>query len=427
MRKKILELKEEIRMKKEDIENLKDRIGKKTKNTEQRQAKLDKKNKQLDFFMLMIEQGMEKQNEINNSLFQDQQDLEKQMQKDEADQNMLTQKKQELGARKKNNNSLRNEVDDMSLKVDQMVKERDRNNEKNRLKEVELELSKVNEDLNKTVKSINDNEMLKRSKSESLKEEYEKEKALKLKIEQLQETIVKNEKDSKSKLGQVENATVETQAEIFQLEKDLQAIIKENTIQLLESQKENFRQRQEHEDKIKNLQKDYETWRSQSQPQLTPLCEFSITRLNKIDVEFKAIQDLQSSQSPKLQNLKELAAQLIAGRTEYLAKQKEQNDEVESSRFLNRQLKTKVEERRLEINKVYHDLMVIDKVKTKQETDAEMATFTQEVKNRQKEVETKQLEIRDFGIAINKEAATSREEIAKLRKELGELKIKVTN
>jgi len=89
----------------------------------------------------------------------------------------------------------------MSLKVDQMVKERDRNNEKNRLKEVELELSKVNEDLNKTVKSINDNEMLKRSKSESLKEEYEKEKALKLKIEQLQETIVKNEKDSKSKLG----------------------------------------------------------------------------------------------------------------------------------------------------------------------------------------------------------------------------------
>jgi len=125
--------------------------------------------------------------------------------------------------------------------------------------------------------------------------------------------------------------------------------------------------------------------------------------------------------------LKELAAQLIAGRTEYLAKQKEQNDEVESSRFLNRQLKTKVEERRLEINKVYHDLMVIDKVKTKQETDAEMATFTQEVKNRQKEVETKQLEIRDFGIAINKEAATSREEIAKLRKELGELKIKVTN
>jgi len=69
MRKKILELKEEIRMKKEDIENLKDRIGKKTKNTEQRQAKLDKKNKQLDFFMLMIEQGMEKQNEINNSLF----------------------------------------------------------------------------------------------------------------------------------------------------------------------------------------------------------------------------------------------------------------------------------------------------------------------------------------------------------------------
>ena len=90
---------------------------------------------------------------------------------------------------------------------------------------------------------------------------------------------------------------------------------------------------------------------------------------------------MQKSQEPKLQNLNQLANSVIQMRAEFLAKQKEQNDEVESSRFLNRQLNSKVEERRMDIVKIYHDLLVLDKVKSKQETDAEMAGFTEEVKN----------------------------------------------
>lgn len=71
MKKKIAALKEEMKSKQEEIESLKQAIDKKTSNFQERQAKLEKNAKQLDFFMLMTEQGIEKQNELNNSLFQE--------------------------------------------------------------------------------------------------------------------------------------------------------------------------------------------------------------------------------------------------------------------------------------------------------------------------------------------------------------------
>lgn len=43
----------------------------KVKNLHDREDKLQKNNKQLDFFALMVEQGLERQNEVNNALFKE--------------------------------------------------------------------------------------------------------------------------------------------------------------------------------------------------------------------------------------------------------------------------------------------------------------------------------------------------------------------
>lgn len=49
--------------------------------------------------------------------------------------------------------------------MDELTKQRDRNKDQNRLKEVELELQKSNDDFQKAVKALKDNENKKKSKT----------------------------------------------------------------------------------------------------------------------------------------------------------------------------------------------------------------------------------------------------------------------
>lgn len=412
-------LKEELLEKSNDLEFANQDFQKKKDDFEDRTTKYEKKKKELGFFEFIVNQKLENQKEMNKKLLEEQKDLQKQLKECDKQNTEVIFQKTQLGKKKKSNNAMSNDIEDLTLKLAELIKERDGNNDADRLQEIESELKMVNEEQTKTKKGIADQKKKNKSKKESLEEESIKNENLETKAKKLKKKIEGKQLDSENQLSGIGKKIQAEKSEIEKLEKEIAETKQKNAQELKKAQESNIKQRQEHEDLIAKLKAEYESWRIKSEPSIPPLKQYFDTTLDQIDSKNEEMLKLEAVLEPKQEKMKNMMKETQQKRMGFVKARNDHVEEIMSSRFLLRQLKSKTDEKRMEIIKLYIDLMILDKIKDKASL---MDTHKNFIKNWRKEsnlYDQTRYAFKDQKKAIDKEREELTNEIDKLNNELG--------
>ena len=418
-------LKQDLSELQKELDATKDKYDKLDKELAGKKTKYEKDKKQLDFYKFLTQQKKDALKQTNDDLLKEQDDLEDQLKQSNSLNTQLMVQKMAIGKKKKKNNEKSNQIEDLTMQLAKLAKERDKNNDKNRLKELESELKKVKDEQTKATNGIDNMGKNIVKNNELFSEETEKEKKLKKQIDEMQDKIGAKTKQSEDELKLIQQNIEDFKKDIIDLEKELKQITEKNSQLLKEAQKVNIDQRNSHDELIQQMKQDYENWRVENDPKIKPLREFFNNNLNVIEEKHRIMKQTEKEIEPKQEKFKKLMAEMLKKRFDFVNSQNQHNENLQSSKFLLRQLKSKTDERRLEIIKLYVELMAIDQVKDKDKLQNEQAEFLNEWRDKSKVQDQSRFELRDF----NKEVIKTREqlfaEVQKLTNEVTVMKNKI--